>query len=419
MAQRIVQQLSSVTATSPVSQIRLDCHWWQPEGKLACLRCPQVMTENYSKLPMHLNCVFTLDGGRVDVGTSGQGNENEKSRRMNKKIITVFISVVVGLIGFIALSSDGGSDRANNPVNENNNINLTVVSTEVRETRADTTDGGVYATLSNGETRFIAKSDRISKPIDPSNSDSFQEFVNNSDTYREAVISPEGQFVAVGGTGYETSFVQVYNVRTDTLHDKISGTITGWTDDGLLEIESCDLSGESCVDKISVSAETPWQVREVPGTRTIPRYENSKTYRDNFSESTNFISNIDNAPNLTLFASALRTTGPDAIKGTGLFTVFAPTDEAFNSLAQSEIDSLFEPANRDRLAELVSNHVVAGEYFYSELTNGLSLETVRRDELTFTRKSGTVSIDNLAYIIEADIQSSNGIIQVIDSVLSY
>ncbi len=84
-----------------------------------------------------------------------------------------------------------------------------------------------------------------------------------------------------------------------------------------------------------------------------------------------------------------------------------------------EIDSLFEPANRDRLAELVSNHVVANEYFYSELTNGLSLETVRRDELTFTRNSGSVLINNSAYIIKADIQSSNGIIQVIDSVLSY
>ena len=52
LAQRIVQQLPSVTETLPACQIRSNCRWWQQEGKSACLRCPQVVTENYYTSPL-------------------------------------------------------------------------------------------------------------------------------------------------------------------------------------------------------------------------------------------------------------------------------------------------------------------------------------------------------------------------------
>ncbi|MGL5943280.1 MAG: hypothetical protein ACRC2S_23525 [Waterburya sp.] len=52
LAQRIVQQLPSVTENLPACQIRSDCRWWQQEGKSACLRCPQVVTKNYYTSPL-------------------------------------------------------------------------------------------------------------------------------------------------------------------------------------------------------------------------------------------------------------------------------------------------------------------------------------------------------------------------------
>lgn len=52
LARRIVEQLPSVTETLPACQIRSDCRWWQQEGKSACLRCPQVVTENYYTSPL-------------------------------------------------------------------------------------------------------------------------------------------------------------------------------------------------------------------------------------------------------------------------------------------------------------------------------------------------------------------------------
>ena len=155
---------------------------------------------------------------------------------MNKIIISSLVIGVVLFAGYsLLMSSEPAATGTAAEI-----VALSVTSIEVKETEAETNDGGVYAMLANGETRFIAQSDPRVVPVDP----------ENSDTYRQGYISPDGQFVAVQGVGFEDTFVQVYAVKTDVLHEKIAGEFTSWSPTGLVTIEACNLAGENCVDKI-------------------------------------------------------------------------------------------------------------------------------------------------------------------------
>ena len=135
---------------------------------------------------------------------------------------------------------------------------LKVMSTEVIAATEDAVDPGVYVTLSNGDAKLIAASSDL---------DTLENYFEVI-TYREAFVSPDKTFVAVEGSQFEDAIVQVYDPATDVLHEIMYGVVSGWTTNGLLRIESCDLSGESCTDKISVSSLTPWIVEDVEEGQT-------------------------------------------------------------------------------------------------------------------------------------------------------
>ena len=75
--------------------------------------------------------------------------------------------------------------------------------------------------------------------------------------------------------------------------------------------------------------------------------------------------------------SFLETAGADAIKGTGPFTVFAPTNEAFEKLPKGTAAKLLRPENKEQLIELIRNHVVAGEYNTVQIEDGTTLKNYR------------------------------------------
>ncbi|MES2668544.1 MAG: hypothetical protein V4644_02565 [Patescibacteria group bacterium] len=188
---------------------------------------------------------------------------------MNRKI-TAIIAVLVVVIVLIGVTV-AVKTRDTEPAVTDTTVPMlavTVLEVAVREVDEGVSDAGVYATQSDGETRLIARSDDFRQTQDP----------ERSDSYRDAQISPSGRFVAASGIGFEDAFIRVYDVQTLVLHEKIYGVSEGWTDDDLLQIESCDLSGERCVDKISVNAETPWVVVDVPGTATGQEYGSTDTY---------------------------------------------------------------------------------------------------------------------------------------------
>jgi len=106
----------------------------------------------------------------------------------------------------------------------------------------------------------------------------------------------------------------------------------------------------------------------------------------------------------------------EALQAEGPFTVFAPTDEAFAKLPAGTVDSLLEPGNVDQLKAILTYHVVAGKVPSSAVKNGASATTLQGDSLTFSVENGIVRLGD-ATVTAADVETSNGVIHVIDTVL--
>ncbi len=117
-------------------------------------------------------------------------------------------------------------------------------------------------------------------------------------------------------------------------------------------------------------------------------------------------------------AAALQAAGlVDALRGNGPFTVFAPTDEAFAKLPAGTVDSLLRPENKEKLKAILLYHVVAGKVPAGRVLklNGRSVKTLQGSEIKISTKHGVKVND--AKVITTDVNASNGVIHVIDTVL--
>ncbi len=115
-------------------------------------------------------------------------------------------------------------------------------------------------------------------------------------------------------------------------------------------------------------------------------------------------------------AAALNAAGlVETLKGEGPFTVFAPTDAAFEALPPGTVETLLKPENRDQLTAILTYHVVPGKVMSTDLSDGMSAGTVQGSDVMIKTMNG-VTVDG-ANVISADIVASNGVIHVIDQVI--
>ena len=129
-----------------------------------------------------------------------------------------------------------------------------------------------------------------------------------------------------------------------------------------------------------------------------------------------------NTPTLSTLVTAVKAAGlVDTLQGKGPYTVFAPSNAAFNALPAGTLDTLLKPENVDKLKAVLTYHVVVGKVMASDLKDGQVLKTVQGGSLT-------VSImDNKVYIIDAkgnkeivekaDVNAYNGVVHVVSGVL--
>jgi uncharacterized surface protein with fasciclin (FAS1) repeats len=116
-------------------------------------------------------------------------------------------------------------------------------------------------------------------------------------------------------------------------------------------------------------------------------------------------------------ATALQAAGLiDTLKGNGPFTVFAPTDDAFNKLPPGTLEMLLKPENKEKLRAILTYHVVAGDVTAAQVMKLSSVKTLNGQSLTITTNDGNVMVND-AKVVKADIHASNGVIHVIDTVL--
>jgi len=104
------------------------------------------------------------------------------------------------------------------------------------------------------------------------------------------------------------------------------------------------------------------------------------------------------------------------LKSPGPFTVFAPTDEAFAKLPPGTVEDLLKPENKEKLASILTYHVVPGNVMAADVVKITSAKTVNGQSLTIKTENGVVMVD-AAKVVKTDIKCSNGVIHVIDAVV--
>ncbi len=126
---------------------------------------------------------------------------------------------------------------------------------------------------------------------------------------------------------------------------------------------------------------------------------------------------VNNDKNMTTLKRGVTASGLDKIlSGTGPFTVFAPSDLAFEKLDKEVLDNLLKPENKTKLTDVLNYHVVSGKIFFKDLKDGEKLKTVNGKELRVRVKDGDVSVEG-AKIQSRDVQTSNGVIHSLDTVM--
>jgi len=122
------------------------------------------------------------------------------------------------------------------------------------------------------------------------------------------------------------------------------------------------------------------------------------------------------AGNFSALALALRVAGLiEALKDEGPFTVFAPTDDAFEKVPTQALSDLLQPENKEKLTAILTYHVVPGKVTAHEAANLDSATTLQGQSLKITKQDGLRV--NQAKVIAPDVEASNGVIHVIDAVL--
>ena len=147
------------------------------------------------------------------------------------------------------------------------------------------------------------------------------------------------------------------------------------------------------------------------------------------SESKNIVENAANSKDHTTLVAAVKAAGlVDTLSGDGPFTVFAPTNAAFDALPAGTVDTLLKPENKEKLAKVLTCHVVAanalsdavgkmiaddGGNYSVKTVGGCTLSAkMDGDKITLTDETG-----GIATVTIADVKQSNGVIHVIDKVL--
>lgn len=125
---------------------------------------------------------------------------------------------------------------------------------------------------------------------------------------------------------------------------------------------------------------------------------------------------VGSADHTTLVAALKQAEYVNDLSNAGPFTVFAPTNAAFEKLPAGTVDDLMKAENKDKLREILEYHVAVGGYKQDMMTDGQTINQANLKNITINIKDGKMVVNNTANVI-ASIPASNGIIHVIDAVL--
>ncbi|MBK1856422.1 fasciclin domain-containing protein [Verrucomicrobiaceae bacterium 5K15] len=117
----------------------------------------------------------------------------------------------------------------------------------------------------------------------------------------------------------------------------------------------------------------------------------------------------------TLVAAVKAAGLAEALSGEGPYTIFAPTNAAFEKLPKGTVEALLKPENKDKLAKLLKYHVVPGKVMAADVASG-EVTSLEGSTIEIKVAEGSVTVDG-AKVIKTDLEGSNGVIHVIDTVI--
>jgi len=131
----------------------------------------------------------------------------------------------------------------------------------------------------------------------------------------------------------------------------------------------------------------------------------------------NIVALVQQNPNLSTFLELIRAADMVVpLESPAAYTVFAPTNEAFAALPAGALESLKAPANKLELTRILQAHVLPNRITTQEMQENTQMKTAQGEELAVTRNGATIEVGG-AEIITPDVQASNGVVHVVDSVL--
>lgn len=145
--------------------------------------------------------------------------------------------------------------------------------------------------------------------------------------------------------------------------------------------------------------------------------------------SKNIIENAVNSKDHTTLVAAVKAAGlVETLSGPGPFTVFAPTNAAFDKLPKGTVDNLLKPENKSKLTGVLTYHVLAGKFNAKDVMAAIkkgggkaTMKTVAGGDLSFSMRGDKLMVSDasggMAMVMIADVNQSNGVIHVVDSVL--
>lgn len=174
-------------------------------------------------------------------------------------------------------------------------------------------------------------------------------------------------------------------------------------------LSSCNPKKEENGDDGSPLSETNTAGQEVTEEQLIGE--------ENFSDYT-FLEYAELEDYLSTFASALEASGlMDSLNMETGYTLFAPTDQAFDQLPEATLTELLLPENKEDLINILQYHIYPNSLRYNDITEGMTVNTLAEEELLFNEKESGMIINGDVTILDADIETKNGLVHVVNKVM--
>jgi uncharacterized surface protein with fasciclin (FAS1) repeats len=153
-----------------------------------------------------------------------------------------------------------------------------------------------------------------------------------------------------------------------------------------------------------------------PQPASAPAVQGQSAVADNESQKDIVKVAVGSAAHTTLVTAVKAAELVDVLANTGPFTVFAPTNDAFNKLPAGTVANLLKPANKEALRDVLQYHVAVAVYRPEMLKDGMTLNMANGDNVKIAVKNGKITLNGVAAVV-GTVPAANGIVHVVDGVL--